>query len=561
MKIYHERKEILALSIIQALSQEDESLQTKTIKLLAKHKLLENQAILDEITIYSEGLYHNSKQLLPDLEEITTEEETIEITPPQHIREDNRIVYPESFDEMVFFFSGVLMNEEPHAVDVFLATLPKFDRLITNKNIVKLEPIFHNAFKSCYPINFTQTFKGRSGRIFAYYLATYGLHLSTKFANGQYIEDIYTTAREATPTTEFLMPESSPLEKIKHDTQSDEFSIIFHLMDVMIEQIKSGNTIGLLSQSTHIPCYIDAKSFNSRIKELKKLNISTDIIDLQLAKERSIDIEATEVADTLSFEVIEKAYKKDKWKDLDANNTRYITSLRIQSDTKTKSTTEMYRYFSIKNFGLMPKVDIQRIMTLVPSNIHLVLHSVIQTALTYSTFSDQRVVNFYASETGNKELVQNTLSIFIAIWNSQNQTNYLFVATSMLYYDKTSRQLSTEVWHKATLEDTMNHQLLGKTLGKLEHNEYAPLKRFTDLLVSNMLNLSSLHNKGLHTLLSAMITNMNDEPIKGTKKLLEIYLEVLSLTELGMPSEPMEKLKVWGEVKSLKSVVKKISQN
>ncbi|PTB83556.1 hypothetical protein C9926_02285, partial [Sulfurovum lithotrophicum] len=411
---------------------------------------------------------------------------------------------------------------------------------------------------SCYPINFTQTFKGRTGRIFAYYLATYGLYLSKKFINAQYIEDIYTTAREATPTSEFLMPESAPIEEIKHDTQSDEFSIISHLMDIILEQIKSENTIELLSKSTHMPCYIDVASFNNRLKEHKRLNISTDTIDLQLAKERSIDIEATEVADTLSFEVIEKAYKKNKWKDLDANNTQYITSLRIQSNTKTKNTTGMYRYFSIKNFGLMPKVDIQRIMTLIPSNIHLILHSVIQTALTYSTFSDQRVVNFYASETGNKELVQDTLSMLILIWNRQNQTNYLFVATSMLYYDKTSRQLTSELWYKATLEGTMSHQLLGETLGKLEYNEYAPLKRFTDLVVSDMLNLSTLHNQGLHTLLSAMIAHMNNEPIKGTKKLLEIYLEVLSLTEIDIPSKTMGKLEAWGEVKSLKSVVKKI---
>ncbi|PTB83453.1 hypothetical protein C9926_02840, partial [Sulfurovum lithotrophicum] len=146
IKIYPEHKEELGLLMVQTLAQEDESLQIKTIKLLAKHKLLEIQSIIDEIANYSEGLYHSTKQLLPELEEITTKEETIEITPPQHIREDNRIVYPESFDEMVFFFSGVLISEEPYAIDVFLATLPKFDRLITNENITKLEPIFHNAF-------------------------------------------------------------------------------------------------------------------------------------------------------------------------------------------------------------------------------------------------------------------------------------------------------------------------------------------------------------------------------------------------------------------------------
>ena len=56
-----------------------------------------------------------------------------------------------------------------------------------------------------------------------------------------------------------------------------------------------------------------------------------------------------------------------------------------------------------------------------------------------------------------------------------------------------------------------------------------------------------------------MIPQMSDTPIKGTKKLLEIYMEVLSLTGLGVPDETMKKLEVWGEVKSLKSITKKYS--
>jgi hypothetical protein len=161
---------------------------------------------------------------------------------------------------------------------------------------------------------------------------------------------------------------------------------------------------------------------------------------------------------------------------------------------------------------------------------------------------------------GSAQMIKTTehfMQYLINIWRDYQPSATLFVAVMMLYESKTARQLSSELWYKATIEGTMNHQLLGETLGKLEHNEYAPLKRFTDLIVSNMLNLSNLHNEGLHTLLSAMITQMNDEPIKGTKKLLEIYLEVLSLTNLEIPQETHAKLKAWCEIKSLKSVVKK----
>jgi len=56
-----------------------------------------------------------------------------------------------------------------------------------------------------------------------------------------------------------------------------------------------------------------------------------------------------------------------------------------------------------------------------------------------------------------------------------------------------------------------------------------------------------------------MIPQMSDTPIKGTKKLLEIYMEILSLTGLGVPIETMEKLGVWGEIRSLKSIISKMS--
>ena len=88
----------------------------------------------------------------------------------------------------------------------------------------------------------------------------------------------------------------------------------------------------------------------------------------------------------------------------------------------------------------------------------------------------------------------------IEIWGNYGDNNYLFIARTFTDTSKTTRQLTSELWIKATNEGTMNQQLLGQTLGKLEHNEYAPLKRFTDLIVANMLNISTLHNKGLHTL-------------------------------------------------------------
>ncbi len=556
-KLYPKYRQELCLLATNALNLQDESTQVKTLKILKKHKLLDDTEIQNAIAFYSDILFHSAKEMLPMLPDIKEIDEQAIPTLPPKIDENNRMPSYESFDELLFFFSAVLMSEEVYVVDMFLTNLPKLHKQITKGNISKLEPIFNNAFKSCYPVNFAQTFKGRVSGILAYYLAKYGLTLYNRFpVEGRFINDMYTNMRFQKPTNEFLMSDNRPLEELEKNIQSDEFAIIFHLLDIALRKIETNIDMPFLCEPTHLPCYIETPIFQERLARYKAQNITIDEIDLQIATERLVErdnISPSVIAQNLTFEIIEKGYKKDKWSDI---NTRFIKSLKFQANIINKN--GMYRYFSTKNLGITTAVDIQRLMVLSPYNIHLLLASVIQTSLLYATFSERRIVNYLSSEAGDADLIHGSLKMLADIWGNQHPTTYLFLSTTMQYSNKISRILSSELWYKATMEGTMNHQLLGETLGKLEYNEYAPLKRFTDLVVSNMLNLSILHNQGLHTLLSSMISHMNDEPIKGAKKLLEIYAEVLSLTGEKVPDETVQKLVVWGEVKSLKGVVKKI---
>ena len=94
----------------------------------------------------------------------------------------------------------------------------------------------------------------------------------------------------------------------------------------------------------------------------------------------------------------------------------------------------------------------------------------------------------------------------------------------MLCSDKPSREVAAEIWIKANAENNMNNILLGRILGKMEHGNYAPLKRFTDLLIANCFNVSNEHNKNLLLLLDNMLSAMNETSMRGLKKLLEISL-------------------------------------
>jgi Na+/H+-dicarboxylate symporter len=55
---------------------------------------------------------------------------------------------------------------------------------------------------------------------------------------------------------------------------------------------------------------------------------------------------------------------------------------------------------------------------------------------------------------------------------------------------------------------------------------YAPLKRFTDLVVAKMMGVSPSGNAALSLVLRAMLTSIGDAPVKGVKKLVAIAEEV-----------------------------------
>src|SRR6185312_16825303 len=97
-------------------------------------------------------------------------------------------------------------------------------------------------------------------------------------------------------------------------------------------------------------------------------------------------------------------------------------------------------------------------------------------------------------EENDKKLVQKSLETLYTIWGNFGETAHLLVALSMLSSDKTIRSVSAEIWIKGVNEGTIDSSLLGEIIGKIEGVEYAPLKRFTDLIMGNMFKISVHHN-------------------------------------------------------------------
>jgi len=594
------------LSIIDALMREDSSRQKecgvlicsllsypnltqqkRVIKILTKYKLLDDSNIIEELSLYSDNLFGEIQELLPNMDKIEIEE-SFEITPPQYIREDNKIPTYESFDDLVFFFSQVFEGKNAYDFDLFVEYLPIFHISINEQNASKVEPIFQQAYKyyerSIHNLKSEILFTMAQGIL--YYGTIYLKHLPKlhqKIA-GYYDKMAH---REDEIIKEIAWYRSRLIDFTNISSSPSIFNIHRHLIANMLNRIKILDINTPIYMPTHVSSWLEAQAFINRVAIQEKNGIAIDSFEFQIAFSRMIidieyktDILGTEMkmifdyfrdSKSLKIENISnpsfwlvpllrknnpqdlvafaQVFQKDKHEiyfsnifdgtitHKNATNTTF-TSHCVQL-TRTLSFDSIFNYTRLQSSISGDIVDQSKVLYLFPTLPNFIFEALYKTP--YVSF-------------------ESFLPSVIEIWKNFGNNVYLFVARTITDKSKITRQFTAELWIKATTEGTMNHQLLGKTLGKLEHNEYAPLKRFTDLIVANMLNISSLHNRGLETLLSSMIKQMNDEPIKGTKKLLEIYLEVLSLTKQNPSEEVLKKLVVWGEVKSLKSVCSKIIQ-
>lgn len=193
--------------------------------------------------------------------------------------------------------------------------------------------------------------------------------------------------------------------------------------------------------------------------------------------------------------------------------------------------------------------DIKRLLYLIPRQPDILIAHIINKGLRYIDFSGEN----------DKKLIIYTLETLLTLDYRHGIMSNLFIASCMISSDKTVRTYAAELWIKGVTRKNMDSDAIGKIIGKHEQIELAPLKRFTDLVITNMFQVSKKHNKELESLLSSCIEQMNDIPISGCKKLLEIYAEVLSVNKSKLFNERVvAHLTAWESAESLKRVIQKL---
>ncbi|QEC78704.1 DUF6493 family protein [Mucilaginibacter ginsenosidivorax] len=193
--------------------------------------------------------------------------------------------------------------------------------------------------------------------------------------------------------------------------------------------------------------------------------------------------------------------------------------------------------------------DVMRLIYLNPNHPELWLARIINAAMQSPDFSSE----------SDKRIIIHALEGMMALGTAYGPMAHLLVASAMISNDKTVRAYAAEVWIHGASQNTISSQQIGDIIGRHQAIELSPFKRFTDLLQSNLFQVSKPHNQALQTLLNACLARLSNKPATGLKKLLEIYTEVLAANKPAViPAEVLAKLDIWGEVEALGKVVGKV---
>lgn len=182
--------------------------------------------------------------------------------------------------------------------------------------------------------------------------------------------------------------------------------------------------------------------------------------------------------------------------------------------------------------------DIERLVYLFPNNPEPLLAKVISRCLESNNFSGEL----------ERKLVSKTLESLLNLSVRWTEIGHLLIATCMLSGDKTVKSFAAELWIQGVRKKILSSERIGQIIGIHQSIEFAPMKRFTDLISASMFQISAEHNHELELLLVSMLVHLPDQPVAGLKKLLELFAE-LSYANRSQSSnrELQQKFNIWLE--------------
>ena len=159
-----------------------------------------------------------------------------------------------------------------------------------------------------------------------------------------------------------------------------------------------------------------------------------------------------------------------------------------------------------------------------------------------------------------QQLLSNGLEAILPLQFTYRKMGHLLIAASMLAADKTIQTFAAELWAKGVSNGKLVSVEVGSCIGEMQSTEFAPLKRFTDLISSSLINRSPYHNHELEKLLVEVLARLPVIPVTNLKKLLELYFELLSINKTKPPEKLLPLFKSWESSAGLKKILGSLQQ-
>lgn len=641
-------KEQACIQLTQAFIHNDEEIQNKAAKFLAKYSDETKQSVSKEIAQYADSILMSARTILADLISSTSKNNAEQIIPESSISSSPIAVEKvTSIDELIFLASQAFDNNDPLHIDLLPAALVELQNQIDGSVLQKLEPALQRAYTLI--MNDWPSTMGYLDHLFATFFIDATKLFIGKYPNeGLSLQNIHDSFRKKDSENKvkwsWYTPRISDLATWSVHTKDTTYIIHKAILINAYEKIKTDSRLPLLSTPTHLNGFVDPVVLVHRLALYQQSSQLPDNYDFQLALSRIAPFNyreaIQETANTLKGETsrilqfvldpkvrpsppfetpslwfmasITKSplatfpefkhlfystlplstftgnvpwrsfiehykttrynYEKKSaeevpaernvlrltlnpslsiWKDAEKKEENFISKLAKLVTPSKKADREdvyiLYEFLSLKaQFLSVEHNDIQRIIYLFPSNPNPLIALITSKALEHSTF---------ASET-DRRIVTKTLESLTNLKFEYTEITYLFIATCMLTSDKTIRSFAAELWINGVNSAEIDSTEIGRIIGIHISGQYAPMKRFTDLISANLLKISPRHNKALQSMITSIIENIDIDPPVGTKRLLEIYCEILLLNQSLLPAEKVQhKLTTWTTSSSLKKVV------
>ncbi len=586
--------EDLGMALSAAFVSKDESIQSKAAKIIHKY-IPVTDGIKDTLTHYSDNILANVKPVLAEfIEESYQELDEVEVESLELISEEAELQGPENFEDLMFFLPQAMENPGTYHYDLAIAGMIRFAGDADAESVKLFEPVFQKACKTIsnkWEVPYFNV-------ILCNMIIHYGLSLLEKYpVQLKNLEKIYARTCEDEATREAYTgyhKKLGPLEDIFVGGLAME--PLRQIAVYAFRKIMAGDKTPLLSTTTHAPCWIAPVTLVERFEIYQKEGVDPDPMDVQLALQRcSLErtTEALQLAgrlkgeykDLLLFFLDKKAvpqgtfehpswwmtagitrspqtvFKEFKdfgynnipdeflsgtynWKTVDSGKNSYYPvelDIKIPKYHLEKRKHPLFLEYFIAEQTLFSEIPF--FMWSFPNTPGNVLAKIIKTGLYYSGLA----------EVYEKGLVLNTVQALYELKKPLDEMGRLFLGTVLLNGDKVIRGTAAEIWLEQVSYEVMNNKRLGEIIGLHEKLEWAPVKRFTDVVQHQMLNVSREHNQALEELIVYILLQM-ETPVTNLKRILDIYYEILSLNQSEVNENLKNKLDSWKENSSLKKI-------